>query len=77
MKIHLRKGPNFPSNSFALCGHNHKRGDGVVPLECVSPEKFKQIDEKFLCHHCKQLFIKKRNDQRKKNGKSPIFTFTN
>lgn len=74
MKIHLRKGSNSILQQITPACQSY--GKASVNRVKLSPKIFRDYpDESELCEKCKAVFLKRRNEQRKKHGLEPVERF--
>jgi uncharacterized protein len=67
MKVHLwqSKGVDIPA-----CGDLGRRGGNQSSPNCVSPATFLKSEN--TCASCQAVYLRRRNEQRKKEGKPPV-----
>ncbi len=68
-KTHLRNRPSGIASSFPAC---HVGTGERANWLTVSAKEFKTLSADHRCKKCEQVFLKRRNNQRMKNGKAPV-----
>ncbi len=74
MKIHVRVGTGNNCETLPLCAHNGRHYDRLPADYVKSAKEFRLSDPAERCALCMDLYLIKRNAQRKEKGLMPVET---
>ena len=70
MKTHLTYKVSGKETGAAMCGNNKR--NYKYGLTVVGVKEFRNVPAVDRCAHCEQIYLEKRNTQRRAKGLSPV-----